>query len=174
MARIEGEIVIGRFVDVVFDYVADVSNESQHNLRMVWAAKITAGPRGREPSSARLWRPWGAAEMLIECTGYDRPALFALHHDDAAASNRDVHDDSKSTALPVAREIVETYVAAPFKAPWSIGLLNINLNNENLAEARRRIGRTMGAFGRDVTRVTRNLDSEVAGSAACMSGRSQP
>lgn len=55
MARIEGEIVIGRPVDVVFDYVADLSNESQHNLRMVWAEKIAAGPWGREPSSARLW-----------------------------------------------------------------------------------------------------------------------
>ena len=36
-----------------------------------------------------------------------------LHHDDAAASNWDVHDDSKNTTLPVAREIVETYIAAP-------------------------------------------------------------
>ena len=31
--------------------------------------------------------------------------------------------------------------------------------NESLAEARRRIGRTMDVFSRDVTRVTRNLDS---------------
>ena len=59
MARIEGEIVIGHPVDVVFGYVADQSNEPQYNLRMVRAEKITAGPWGREPSSARLWRPWG-------------------------------------------------------------------------------------------------------------------
>jgi hypothetical protein len=84
--------------------------------------------------------------MLIECTGYDRPALFRLNHDDAAASNRDVRDDSKSTALPVAREIVETYVAAPFKAPWSIDLLNINLNNEDLVEATQRIGQLHGCI----------------------------
>jgi hypothetical protein len=44
MARIEGEIVIGRPVDVVFGYVADQSNEPQYNLRMVRAEKITAGP----------------------------------------------------------------------------------------------------------------------------------
>ena len=61
MARIEGEIVIGQPVDVVFDYVADQSNEPQYNPRMVRAEKITAGAlSGREPSSARLWRPWAA------------------------------------------------------------------------------------------------------------------
>jgi malate synthase len=83
-----------------------------------------------------------------------------------AASNRDVHDDSKNTTLPVAREIVETYVTAPFKAPWYIDLLNINLNNENLAEARRRIAQYMEAFGRDGTRITENLDFEAAISTA--------
>jgi malate synthase len=83
-----------------------------------------------------------------------------------AASNRDVHDDSKNTTLPVAREIVETYVTAPFKAPWYIDLLNINLNNEDLAEARQRIARYMEAFGRDGTRITENLDFEAARSAA--------
>jgi hypothetical protein len=44
MARIEGEIVIGRPVNVVFGYVADQSNEPQYNLRTVRAEKITAGP----------------------------------------------------------------------------------------------------------------------------------
>lgn len=60
MATIQGEIVIGRPVDVVFDYVADQSNEPQYNPRMVRVEKITTGPVGKEPSSARLWRPWGA------------------------------------------------------------------------------------------------------------------
>jgi malate synthase len=60
---------------------------------------------------------------------------------------------------------VETYVAAPFKAPWHIDLLNINLNNEDLVEARQRIGQYMDAFGRDGARITRNLGFEVARSA---------
>ncbi len=47
MARIEGEIVIGRPVDVVFDYVADQSNEPQYNPYMVRADKITPGPVGK-------------------------------------------------------------------------------------------------------------------------------
>ena len=55
-----------------------------------------------------------------------------------AASDRNVHDDSKTTTLPIAREIVRTYVAATLKAPWYIDLLNINLDNHDLGEARRR------------------------------------
>jgi malate synthase len=39
------------------------------------------------------------------------------------------------------------YRGAPFKAPWYIDLLDINLNNEDLAEARQRIGQYMDAFG---------------------------
>jgi malate synthase len=77
-----------------------------------------------------------------------------------AASDRDVHDDSKTTTLPIAREIVETYVTEPFKAPWYIDLLNINLNHEDLPEARRRISQYMDAFGKSGSRITENLDFE--------------
>jgi hypothetical protein len=78
MARIEGEIVIGRLVDVVFDYVADQGNEPQYNLRMVRAEKIIAGPVGKGTQCRSAVASMGrTAEMLIECTGYDRPALFA-------------------------------------------------------------------------------------------------
>jgi hypothetical protein len=37
MARIEGDIVIARPVEAVFDYVADQSNEPQYNPQMVRA-----------------------------------------------------------------------------------------------------------------------------------------
>lgn len=60
MPRIKGEIPIGRPVDVVFDYVADQRNEPQYNPEMVRAEKITPGRSGREPGSARPWRPGGA------------------------------------------------------------------------------------------------------------------
>ncbi len=46
MARIEGGIVIGRPVDMVFDYITDQGNEPQCNPRMVRVEKITAGPVG--------------------------------------------------------------------------------------------------------------------------------
>ncbi|HEY6362246.1 MAG TPA: hypothetical protein VIX63_14130, partial [Vicinamibacterales bacterium] len=55
------------------------------------------------------------------------------------ASNRDVHDNSKDTTLPIAREIAETYVLESVKLPWYIDLLNINLDNHDLGEAKRRI-----------------------------------
>ena len=74
------------------------------------------------------------------------------------AGNRDVHDDSKATTLPIAREIVATYVTEPFKAPWYIDLLNINLNNYDLEAARRRVSAYMTACRSDGTRITNNLD----------------
>ena len=74
------------------------------------------------------------------------------------AGNRDVHDDSKETTLPVAREIVETYVTDAVKPPWYIDLLNLNLNNHDLGRARERIARYMQAFKVDGTRITENLD----------------
>ena len=78
------------------------------------------------------------------------------------AGNRDVHDDSKDTTLPIARAIVEAYVTTPVKAPWYIDLLNLNLDNHDLARARERIARYQEAFRRDGTRVTENLDFERA------------
>ena len=78
MGRIEGEIVIGRPVDVVFDYVADQSNEPHYNPQMVRAEKITPGPAGKGTQFRSAVASRGrTAEMLIECTGYDRPELFA-------------------------------------------------------------------------------------------------
>jgi malate synthase len=74
------------------------------------------------------------------------------------ASNRDVHDASKTTTLPVAREIVEAYVMGEVKLPWYIDLLNMNLENHDLTEAMRRIRLLAEAFRKDGTRITENLD----------------
>ena len=78
MARIGGEIVIGRPVDVVFDYVSDQSNEPQYNPQMVRAEKVTAGPVGSGTKFRSAVASRGRiAEMLIEITGYDRPHCLA-------------------------------------------------------------------------------------------------
>jgi malate synthase len=74
------------------------------------------------------------------------------------ASNRDVHDVSKETTLPIAHEIVEAYVMSDVKLPWYIDLLNITLGNHDIAEARRRIRLLSDAFQTDGTRITENLD----------------
>ncbi|ABL82400.1 MULTISPECIES: SRPBCC family protein [unclassified Nocardioides] len=78
MAKIEGQITIGRPVEVVFDYVADQTNELQYNPKMVRAEKETAGPIGKGTRFKSAVRSGGrTAEMLIENTGYDRPRLLA-------------------------------------------------------------------------------------------------
>jgi malate synthase len=78
------------------------------------------------------------------------------------AGDRDVHDISKDTTLPIAREIVETYVLDAAKLPWYIDLLNINLGIYDVGEARRRIRLLTNAFRQDGTRVTENLDFAAA------------
>jgi malate synthase len=90
-------------------------------------------------------------------------ALFARLLDEEckkllAARDRDVHDDSKTTTLPVAREIVAACVTSRVKLPWYIDLLNLNLNNHDLDAARSRIQVYIAAFERDGTRITENPD----------------
>jgi len=74
------------------------------------------------------------------------------------AKNKDVHEDSKTTTLPISREIVHTYVLDPVKAPWFIDLLNINLNTTDLAVAKKRIQLFMERFKKNAVRITENLD----------------
>jgi malate synthase len=75
-----------------------------------------------------------------------------------AARDRDVHDDSKRTTLPIARAIAERYVLDEVKAPWYIDLLNVNIDNHDLELARERIRTYMESFRRDGMRITENLD----------------
>jgi malate synthase len=85
--------------------------------------------------------------------------LFAQEYDKLQrAGNRDVHDVSKRTTLPIAGEIVRSYVMDEVKLPWYIDLLNINLSNTDLNESRRRIRILSEAFRKDGTRITENLD----------------
>ncbi len=82
-----------------------------------------------------------------------------------AAKNKDVHDDSKTTTLPIARAVVEAIVRHPTKGPWYIDLLNLNLNNHDLKTAQQRIARYFEAFDRDGTRITANPDLSPGGTA---------
>jgi malate synthase len=75
-----------------------------------------------------------------------------------AADNKDVYDSSKTTTLPIAREILNTYILSDVKAPWFIDLLNINLNNTDLELARKRIKIYMDTFIKQGRRITANLD----------------
>lgn len=75
-----------------------------------------------------------------------------------AADSKDVHEASKSTSLPISRAIANAYVLDAVKAPWLVDLLNINLNNADLAEANKRIELFMDTFKQRGVRVTDNLD----------------
>ena len=84
--------------------------------------------------------------------------LDAEHAKLLRADSNDVHDDSKTTTLPIARAIVEAYVLEPVKAPWYIDLLNLNLNLTDLTVAEERIRRFLDEFAESGTRITRNID----------------
>ena len=74
------------------------------------------------------------------------------------ADTKDVHDHSKATTLPIAREIVATYVTNRVKPPWYIDLLNLNLDNHDLGVAKARIRAYLEAFERDGTRMTESAN----------------
>src|SRR5690606_23612031 len=74
------------------------------------------------------------------------------------ADDRDVHEDSKQTTLPVSRELLDRYVRHEAKLPWLIDLLNLNLENEDVEEARRRLDRFVSTFTERLDRVTENVD----------------
>jgi malate synthase len=74
------------------------------------------------------------------------------------AGNKDVYDLSKTTTLPISKEIVTVYVLNETKLPWFIDLLNINLNNTNLEVAKQRIKMYVDTFKKSGSRITENLD----------------
>ena len=79
-----------------------------------------------------------------------------------AAAPKDVHEDSKKTTLPIIYEMVKDYIAQEVKIPWYIDILNINLNNTDLDEGKRRIALYMAAFSANGQRITQNLDQSAA------------
>jgi malate synthase len=112
-----------------------------------------------------LWE-WLHKNAVLAEGAFDR-AMFARLVDEEfgklqRAGNRDVHDNSKTTTLPIAREIVSAYVESGAKLPWFIDLLNLNLGNSDLAEARRRIQRVLDEFRLRGARLTENVDFERA------------
>ncbi len=74
------------------------------------------------------------------------------------ASNKDVYDLSKTTTLPISKEIAKVYVLNDVKLPWFIDLLNINLDNTDLAIAKERIDLYIRTFRNNGARITENLD----------------
>ena len=78
MVRIEGEILINRPAEEVFDFVADERNEPLYNPHMRRAERISDGPIGLGTRfRAEIVSMGRTVEMIIEFTGYDRPRRLA-------------------------------------------------------------------------------------------------
>lgn len=78
MARVQGEIIIARPVDEVFDFAADERNEPGYNPRMVHAEQVSSGPVGAGTRFQTELRTMGRTmPMTIEFTRFERPRVLA-------------------------------------------------------------------------------------------------
>jgi uncharacterized membrane protein len=76
--RIEGEIIIKRPVEEVFDFCADESNEPRYNPRMTHAEQTSSGAIGLGSQFQAEMRTMGRkVSMTIEWTAYERPRRLA-------------------------------------------------------------------------------------------------
>lgn len=72
--RVEGDILIERPIEEVFDFVADERNEPRYNPQMTKAQKITPGPIGPGTRFESVMTGRGVtAEMTIEFIEFERP-----------------------------------------------------------------------------------------------------
>ena len=80
MAQIEGEIMIHRPVETVFDFVANQCNEPLYNVEMVSAEKVSDGPIG---SGTRFCAVMQSGKRRfpvdIEFTTFERPTRLGSH-----------------------------------------------------------------------------------------------
>ena len=78
MARVQGEIIIRRAVEEVFDFVADERNEPRYNRRMIHAEQISEGAIGLGARfRTELTTVGRTMPMTVEFTGFERPRLLA-------------------------------------------------------------------------------------------------
>lgn len=78
MARVEGEIIISRPVEEVFDFVADERNEPRYNRHMIRAQQISEGPIGLGTRFETELQTMGRVmPMVVEFTAFERPRRLA-------------------------------------------------------------------------------------------------
>ena len=98
MARIEGEIVVARPVETVFDFVADERNEPLYNPQMLRAEMVSSGPIGAGTRyRAQMTSGQRNVEMTIEITAYDRPRRLAST---THMSSMDIRGEVTFVAVP--------------------------------------------------------------------------
>jgi len=78
MVRIDGEVVIDRPVEVVFDFVADGRNEPAYNPALSGVDKLAPGPVGAGTRFQAVSRALGrSVGMAIELTEFERPGRLS-------------------------------------------------------------------------------------------------
>ena len=78
MIHVQGDIVIGRPVEGVFDFVADERNEPMYNAQMRRVEKLSEGPIGLGTRyQAEVVSGGRPVSMVIEFTEYERPRRLA-------------------------------------------------------------------------------------------------
>jgi hypothetical protein len=70
---VQGDIVINRPIDEVFDFVADERNEPKYNPQMTLSEMLTERPIGVGSKFHCVMTGARAADMTIEFTEFDRP-----------------------------------------------------------------------------------------------------
>jgi malate synthase len=136
--------------DVLYLMEDMATGEIRLSILWEWLHKNASFTAADEPAGVQV----GDRFSLELC----KRLLAEEHEKLRQAGNRDVHDASKHTTLPIAREIVEAYLTDNVKLPWYIDLLNVNLENHDLTEAQWRTRLLVEAFRKDGTRITENLD----------------
>jgi malate synthase len=136
--------------DVLYLMEDMATGEIRVSILWEWLHKLAPFSEGDEAAGVR------AGDTLT-------PDLFARLLDEEyakllAAGTRDVHDESKRTTLPIARDLVAALVTTLAKAPWYIDLLNLTLDNHDRAECASRVARYLDELRTSGTRVTRNLE----------------
>ncbi|MDN4645511.1 SRPBCC family protein [Arthrobacter sp. PsM3] len=78
MTSIQGEIVIGRPLSEVFDFVADERNEPRYNPRILHVEKVTGGSMRNGTQFKVTTKSRGRPlTMLLKTTEYQRPTRLA-------------------------------------------------------------------------------------------------
>jgi hypothetical protein len=80
VARIQGEILINRPVEVVFDFVSDECNEPLYNPEVLSVEKLSPGPvRSGTKYRAQMKSRGRTVPLDLEFTAFERPVRLGSH-----------------------------------------------------------------------------------------------
>src|SRR5438552_14531317 len=112
-AQVQGEIVIGRPVEEVFDYVADERHEPNFNTRMSRVELLTPEPIGvGSRFQVELTMMRRVFDMTVEFTAFERPRLLG-------STSRSLPRGGKGRSLLTAGSLTFDPVPEGTRMRWS-------------------------------------------------------